>query len=349
MKLPKKMKAAILHELQSPLIIDEVELPPQLEFGQVLVKVHYSGICGSQLGEIEGVKGPDRFLPHLLGHEGAGEVFAIGPGVNVVHKGDHVVMHWMPGSGINAPVPSYSWKGKKLNAGFVTTFNEYAVVSENRLTPIPKEFDLKLASLLGCAVTTGLGVINNNAQMKFGQSVVIFGAGGVGLNMVQGAAMSSCFPIVAVDIHDNKLEMAQKLGATHCFNSSQIEIKEAVQETIGGQGADVTIDNTGNPDVINLAYELTHAQGRTILVGVPKKGNNISIYSLPLHFRKTITGSHGGETKPSIDIPNYIKLNQNGRLNLDSLITDHFTLDDINSATAMMRTGKIAGRCLISM
>ena len=349
MIIPKRMSAAILAELKQPLVIDEVELPGTLDYGQVLVRVMYSGICGSQIGEIDGVKGEDRYLPHLLGHEGSGEVLNIGPGVRHVKPEDHVVLHWRKGQGIEAEPPYYKWKGKPLNAGYVTTFNEYAIVSENRLTSIPKDFDLKLATLFGCALTTGLGVVTNNAKVKIGESVVVFGAGGVGLNVIQGAAMVSAYPIIGVDLHENKLKMAKTFGATHLIHAKQQDVKAEILKIIGPQGADVVIDNTGNTDVIAMAYELTHPQGRTILVGVPRKGNPISIYSLPLHFGKILTGSHGGESDPSIDIPKYLKLHQAGRLRLQGLITDCFNLAEINTAIAKMRCGAIAGRCLVEM
>jgi S-(hydroxymethyl)glutathione dehydrogenase / alcohol dehydrogenase len=151
----KKMKAAILVEQLAPLQVEEINLPDTLDFGQVLVKLHCSGICGSQLGEINGAKGKDKFLPHLLGHEGAGVVLECGPHVSVVKPGDSVVLHWRQGNGINAKPPVYSWNGKTVNAGYVTTFNEYAIVSENRLTPIPDDFPKELAALFGCAITTG--------------------------------------------------------------------------------------------------------------------------------------------------------------------------------------------------
>ncbi|MDM8542425.1 zinc-binding dehydrogenase [Desulfococcaceae bacterium HSG9] len=345
----EKMCAAILVNLQQPLVVDKVTLPSKLDVGQVLVKVCFSGICGSQLGEINGVKGKDQYLPHLLGHEGSGEVLKTGPGVNSVHTGDHVVMHWRKSSGIDAPPPVYQWKGKRLNAGCVTTFNEYAIVSENRLTTIPKDFDLKLAPLFGCAVTVGLGIITNNAQLKIGDSIVVFGAGGVGLNVIQGASMTSAFPIIAVDIYDSKLEMAKSFGATHLINSNKIDPTDEICKILGVQGADVVIDNTGDVNVIASAYKLTQPQGRTVLVGVPKIGNNASLYTLPLHFGKILTGSHGGESLPSVDIPKYIRLYEAGKLKLDELITDRFTLDEVNLAIEKMNKGEIAGRCLIEI
>jgi len=345
----KTMKAAILVESNKPLIIDTVELPDELEFGQVLVKIKYSGICGSQLGEIAAVKGPDRYLPHLLGHEASGEVVEVGGGVKTVATGDHVVLHWKTGDGIESAPPVYTWQGKPLNAGFVTTFNEYAIVAENRVTTIGKDFDPRVAPLFGCAVLTGLGVVNNNAKVTIGESVVVFGAGGVGLNVIQGAAMSSAYPIIAVDLLDNKLEMAAKFGATHFINSSKQDVVEEVQKILGTTGADVVIENTGNTGVIAQAYDLTSNKGRLTLVGVPKAGDKTSLYTLPLYFGKSMSGSWGGEAKPEIDIPRFERLYQAGRLNLDDLLTDEFAFDDINDALDAMRAGKVAGRCLLKI
>jgi len=348
MTLPSTTLAAILVEQRQPLTIAEIELPSQLDVGQVLVRVRYSGICGSQLGEIDGVKGPDRFLPHLLGHEGAGIVEAIGPGVKHVKPGDKVVLHWRKGEGIEAAPPAYRWNGKRVNAGWVTTFNEWAIVAENRVTALPSDADLDVAALLGCAVTTGFGVVTNNAKVSIGESAVVFGAGGVGLNIVQAAAMSSAYPVVAVDLFDNRLELARSLGATHTINARTEDAPARLAELFP-QGVDVFIDNTGKPEIIQLGYGLTKPAGRTILVGVPKKGANIDIYSLPLHFGKVLTGSHGGEAVPQRDIPRYEALFRHGRLLLRELITRRYALSEINQAIAAMRDGSLAGRCLIEM
>jgi S-(hydroxymethyl)glutathione dehydrogenase/alcohol dehydrogenase len=228
----QKMKAAILVDSRKPLTVAEIELPGELSFGQVLVKIHYSGICGAQINEIEAAKGPDKFLPHLLGHEGSATVLEVGPGVKTVTPGDTVVMHWLPSNGIQAEPASYLWNGRKVNSGWVTTFSEYSIVSENRLTAIPADFDLKIAPLFGCAVTTAMGVVNNDAHVKVGQSVVVFGVGGVGLNIVQASAMVSAYPIIGIDLFDIKLEMARRFGATDTFNSIAMnERKRAVSNT----------------------------------------------------------------------------------------------------------------------
>ena len=344
------MKAAILVETKKPLVIDDIELCEDLSYGQVLVKVHYSTICGSQLNEIEGAKGEDKYLPHLLGHEGVATVEKIGPGVTHVNVGDKVIMHWRPGKGIQSQPPKYRWKDKIVNGGWVTTFNEYAVTSENRLTKLSSPMDMKCAPLFGCAVVTAMGVINNNAQVKIGESVVIFGVGGVGLNLAQAASMVSAYPIVGIDLSDEKLSLAKQFGLTHVLNSTNIkDLSSKIKSIVGEQGADVVIDTTGNTRVIEQSYELTQPSGKTILVGVPKANDNISIYSLPLHFNKTLTGSHGGEAVPHVDIPRYLKLLENGKMKLDGLITHEFPLHQINDAIELMKSGKAAGRILINM
>ena len=342
------MKAAILVESKRPLVVADIDLPEKLDAGQVQVKLHYSGICGAQINEIDAVKGSDKFLPHLLGHEGSGVVQKLGPGVSTVKEGNHVVLHWRPSKGIQSFTPKYDWNGRQVNAGWVTTFNEQAVVSENRLTVIQKDFDMRIAPLFGCAVTTAFGVVNNDAEVKVGQSVVIFGIGGVGLNIAQAAAMVSAHPIVGVDLLEHKLEMGKKFGLTHTAMSGKENVNKTIRSLVGEEGADVVIETTGNSRVIEKAYELTHPDGKTILVGVPNKGDNISIYSLPLHFNKVLSGSHGGDSVPDLEIPRYINLIGAEKMTLEGLITHEFRLDQINEALDLFRDGD-AGRIVIKM
>jgi S-(hydroxymethyl)glutathione dehydrogenase/alcohol dehydrogenase len=340
-------KAAILAQSRAPLVIDEITLPEALGVGQVLVKVLYSTICGAQLNEIAAAKGPDKFLPHLLGHEASARVLEIGPGVTTVKPGDTVVLHWRPSQGIQCPPPAYTWNGKKLNAGWLTTFNDHAVISENRMTVISPDYDLRNAPLLGCAVTTAAGVINNDAGVKIGESVVVFGVGGVGLNVVQFAQLAGAYPIVAVDLVDSKLEMARARGATHCLNPSTAgDIDAAIRKIVGDKGPDKVIETTGAKQVIELAYNLTHADGTCVLVGVPSE--KVTIYTLPIHFNKVLTGSHGGDAVPQVDIPRLIRLNLAGRLSFDGIITHEFPLDEINAALDMVRGGS-AGRVVLKI
>ena len=347
--LPEKFKAAILVEQRKPLIIAEINAPKELAVGQVLIKIHFSGICGSQLGEIDGAKGEDKYLPHLLGHEASGTVIQIGPGVKHVKPKQKVVLHWRTGVGIEGELPHYLWNGKKVNAGWVTTFSDYSIVSENRLTVIHDECDLQVAALFGCAITTGFGVVENNAKLRIGESVVVFGAGGIGLNVIQAAAMVSAYPIIAVDIYDNRLELAKQMGATHTINSASTDVAAAIAEIMQHSKIDVFIDNTGAPSIIQLGYGITKPHGRVILVGVPKAGNNINIFSLPLHFGKVLTGSHGGNCQPNVDIPRLFNLFNQGKMKLKELITDIYDLNNVNIAIAGMRDGTIQGRCMIRM
>jgi S-(hydroxymethyl)glutathione dehydrogenase/alcohol dehydrogenase len=341
----KTAKAAILAQSRAPLIVDEIALPDALGVGQVLVKVLYSTICGAQLNEIAAAKGPDKFLPHLLGHEAAARVIEIGPGVTTVKPDDTVVLHWRPSQGIQCQPPAYKWRDNKLNAGWVTTFNEYAAVSENRMTVIPSNYNLRDAPLLGCAVTTAAGVINNDASVKIGESVVVFGVGGVGLNVVQFANLAGANPIVAIDLVDAKLDMARARGATHALNPNAVaDVDAEVRKIVGLSGPDKVIETTGVKSVIELAYNLTHADGTCVLVGVPSE--KVSIYTLPIHFNKVLTGSHGGDAVPHVDIPRLIRLIEAGRLSFEGLITHEFPLDDINAALDTVRSGT-AGRVLL--
>jgi len=345
----RESRAAILVEQKKNLIVDTIQMPDKLNVGQVLVKVLYSGICGSQIGEIDGAKGEDKYLPHLLGHEGSGIVKSVGPGVKTVKEGDTVVLHWKKGDGIQSEPPIYKWKGRDLNAGWVTTFNEYAIVSENRCTFIPEDISKKEAALFGCAVTTGFGVVENNAHIKMGESVVVFGAGGIGLNIVQAAKLVSAYPIIGVDLHQNRLDLAKKLGATHTINSSKGDFHDELKSILNERPLDVFIDNTGIPSIIQMGYELVNHQGTVVLVGVPKNGNNINIFSLPLHFGKTITGSFGGECHPERDIPRYLELLRKGLLSLEDVISECYKLNDINNAIKSMRSGSTAGRVIIEL
>jgi S-(hydroxymethyl)glutathione dehydrogenase/alcohol dehydrogenase len=256
------------------------------------------------------------------------------------------VLHWRKSSGIESVTPKYLWNGKKINAGWVTTFNEKTIVSENRLTVIPINFDMRIAPLFGCAVTSAFGVVNNDAKIKIGQSVLIFGVGGVGLNVAQAASMVSAYPIVGIDIYKHKIDMGKKFGLTHGITTNSSNLNNKIYNIIGTKGADITIETTGNPKVIEHAYELTASDGKTILVGVPN--DKISIYSLPLHFKKILKGSHGGDAIPDIDIPRYIRLINQKKMTLENIITHEFNLTEINRAIDLFRDGK-AGRIIIKM
>lgn len=340
-------EAAILIEQNKELIVDNIKLPESLGVGQVFVELIVSGICGSQIGEITGAKGADPYLPHLLGHEGCGIVLDVGPGVKTVSKGELVVLHWRKGTGIQSDTPRYLWKEREINAGWVTTFNKHAVISENRCTSIPSDTNVELAALFGCAITTGFGVIENNAKLLMGESVVIYGSGGIGLNMIQAASLSSAWPIIAVDLIDSRLNLAKNFGATHIINAAKLNPKKEIIKILQEEKLNVFIDNTGIPEVIELGYELIESKGRLILVGVPRYDKKIEIKSLPLHFGKKITGSHGGESNPGNDIPRYLNLYSNGLFSIEGLISERYKLCEINSAINSMKSGKSSGRIIL--
>jgi S-(hydroxymethyl)glutathione dehydrogenase/alcohol dehydrogenase len=334
-----KTRAAILVEQNAPLELDEVEIPP-LNYGQVLVEMEVTRICGSQLGEIAGVKGPDRWLPHLLGHEAGGKVLEIGQCVKTVKPDDKVVVHWRQGSGIESATPKYSLNGQTVNAGHITTFNQYGVISENRLTTVPESTDMEIAALLADTLTTGFGLVNNDAHLKIGESIVVIGCGGIGLGVVLGAHLAGGHPVIAADIHSHKLEIAKQFGATHTINCSETDLNEAVM-TILGEKPDIVVDGTGSPKVIEAAYELTSDRGRTVLFGVMHHENRVHIHTLPLHFEKILTGSVGGDSRPAEDIPRYLRMMQDRRFDPKPFVSHRLTLENINEGIQKMRDGEV--------
>jgi len=266
---PLTFKAAILEENNKPLTVDKVTFNGPLKTGQVLVRIHYSGICGKQIEEIKASAGKDPYLPHMLGHEGSGIIVDIGPDVSKVAPGDHVVLHWVKGQGIDAETPEYSKNGEKINAGWITTFNEYGVISENRLTKISKEIDLNVASLLGCAATTGIGVIVNEAKVRPNESVGVFGCGGVGLSAILGAKLAKSFPIIGVDKHNDSLKLARKIGATHIINSTEKDITTEIKNITDGEGVNYVIITAANPKFIEESAQSSSIPGSVFVVAVP--------------------------------------------------------------------------------
>ena len=334
------MKAAVLETINHPLSIREVELT-DLKVGQVLVKIIVSGLCGAQLHEIRGHKGNAKFLPHLMGHEGCGIVESVGPGVTTVKVGDKVVMHWRSGTGIEAPFPSYVLDGKSMSSGKVTTLSEYSIVSENRLTTVPDDTPPELCAILGCALTTAMGIIDNEVDLKFGESVAVVGCGGVGLNLLQGAAMKSACPIYAVEKNSNKKDLCFTAGAT-TFVDDIADIDEKV---------DVIIDTTGIPEVISACVSKLSGKGRMILVGQPAPGRGVEVMNAVNLFSgmgQTIKATQGGKTNPTEDIPRYVRMHKEGKLDIESFVTHRFKLDQVNEAFDLLRSGN-AGRIIIEM
>ena len=335
-----KFKAAILEKINEPLAVREIETT-DLKIGQVLVKIVVSGICGAQLHEIRGYKGNEKFLPHLMGHEGCGIVEEIGPGVSFVKPGDRVVMHWRIGAGIESDFPNYILDGKKISSGKITTLSEYSIVSENRLTKIPNDVSYNFGAILGCALTTALGIVDNEIDLKFGESTLVIGCGGVGLNLIQALSMKNANPIFSVDKDIEKTRMAIQCNTDYFFTSLD-DIHDKI---------DVIIDTTGSTDIIRKAASMLSNNGRLILVGQPSPGSSIEVANAINLFSgsgQTIKATQGGKTQPNIDIPRYVKLYQSGKLNIDHLITHSYDLPSINEAFDLLKTGK-AGRIMIQM
>jgi S-(hydroxymethyl)glutathione dehydrogenase/alcohol dehydrogenase len=347
------MKAAILENINTPLSIQDIEIP-KLKCGQVLVEIHYSSICGAQIREITGAKGEDKYLPHLLGHEGSGIILDIGEGVTTVKREDHVVMHWRKGNGIESDFPKYKNGDNYIGGGKITTFSETAIVSENRVTAIEKDIPLDIACLFGCSVTTGLGIIKNEAKSQMGDSVAVIGCGGVGLNVIQGASLISAYPIIAIDIKDDKLKKAEEFGATHLINLNDNNNNLAFEKLITckdlfNNPIKTIIECTGNIENITRAYNLLAAEGKLVLVGQPHHLDNITFNNFSNNFfGKTLMDSQGGKTNPTEDIPRYLRLYKAGKLKLDELISHRYPLIHINEAISKVKEGN-AIKCLINM
>ena len=339
-----KTLAAILVEQRKPLELAEVELP-KLTFGQVLVEIKATRICGSQVGEIDGVKGPDKYLPHLLGHEAGGVVLEVGPEVKHVSPGDRVVCHWRPGVGIDAGGSVYGWGGRKVNAGPITTFQKISVISENRLTKVPPETDFELCCLLADTLTTGFGVVARDARLEIGESAVVIGVGGIGLGTVLGAHLAGACPVIAVDLHDHKLAKAREFGATHTIHVGREDMATRAREILGGS-ADAVFDGTGNPEVIQSAWSITSPKGRVVLVGVMPFNRSLSLNTLPLHYGKKLIGSEGGSSRPQRDIPKILYLLRHRNLAAKNMISHRRSLDQIHEAILEMRSGAVVHNLL---
>ena len=344
----KVTDAAILYKSNSELVIDEITLPEKLLKGQVLVELITSGICGAQINEIDAVKGPDKFLPHLLGHEGYAQVLEIGEGVSTVEAGDFIVMHWRPGSGIEAETAKYKWQDCDLNSGWVTTFNRHSVVSENRVTRIePKKLSKEIIPLLGCALTTALGVLKNEANINSSDHLLIFGAGGVGLTLIKVAKYLGVNNIIIVDTNTEKINKAIEIGANKGFIfTDKQQVLAELRSIYKMNSPTVAIDTSGQPSAIEICYEVSDKNARVILVGVPKIGSNVNIYTLPLHLGKSIKGSKGGDSNPAVDIPLLSNLISSNKLNFSDFPTSIYKFENLNQSIFDLRSG-IVGRIII--
>ena len=337
------MLGAVLKQTSQPLEMIELETA-SLKKGQVLVEIAYSGLCHTQLNEIFGLKGEDKFLPHTLGHEGSGIVREVGEDVSKVKPGDHVVLTWLKGAGHDVPSTQYQSKLGAVNSGAISTFIERAVVSENRVVPIPKEMPLREAALLGCAIPTGAGVVKNEMQLQKGDSFALFGCGGVGLSGLLCAVQRGAYPVIAVDVNEQKLKRAEKLGATHTVDARKDPVSE-IREICGG--VDFAFESAGRREAMEAAYQSLKAPGLCILAGNLPKGEKISIDPFDLICGKQIRGTWGGKSSIDEDVATYADLFLKGELKLTELITHEVPLSEINTLVDQLQKGEV-GRGLVS-
>ena len=339
--------AAVLVDIARPLQLQRLEMPPPGR-GQAIVDIAWSALCHTQLNEIRGLKGPDRFLPHTLGHEGAGTVAAVGTGVTKVRPGDRVVLTWIGCSGLDGGGAVYEGPTGAVNSGPVSTFLRRAVVSENRLVPLPVDMPLREASLFGCAIPTGVGLIRNDARLDRGGSIAVFGVGGVGLSAVVGAQLAGAGTIVAVDVDDTRLARARRFGATHTVNVRRENVVEAMRTIGAGIGLDAAVEASGATEAMEAAFEIVKPGGIAIIAGNAPAGARIRIAPMDLIKGKRIAGSWGGGSVPDRDTPLYLALYRQGALPLGELITHEYPLGMINEAFEALAAGK-AGRILVNM
>lgn len=334
-----KTEAAVLVETGKPLVVAVLDLPA-LRPGQVLVEIAFSGVCHTQLLEVRGHRGADKFLPHCLGHEGSGVVREIGPGVSRVRPGDRVILSWIKGPGMDVPGSVYAWEGRTVNAGAITTFNRHAVISENRLTVLGEDLPMREAALLGCAVPTGVGSVLNTAETKPGQSVAVFGLGGIGLSAIAGARLAGADPIVGVDLRPEKLAVATRMGATHTVDGRQGDPVQSLR-AICPQGLDVAIEATGTAAAMRQALQCVRKQGgKAVIVGNARHGERLELDPGEFNQGKRLLGTWGGDTVPAVDLPKYVGFLKEGRLRVEELLSEPFGLSRINEALEALEKGK---------
>lgn len=341
-----KTQAAILVDTGKPIEIGTLEIP-KLKKGQVIVEIAYSGVCHTQILEARGRRGPDKFLPHCLGHEGSGTVAEIGEGVTKVRVGDQVVLSWIKGSGLDAGGTVYTWEGRPVNAGPITTFARHSVISENRLTVLGAGVPLNEAAFLGCAVPTGQGSVMNAAGAKAGQSVAVFGVGGIGLCAIAGAAALGCAPVIAVDPLEERLARAKEMGATHTVKSGPDAV-DALKKICSG-GLDIAIEASGRPPVMVQALACVRSQGGiAVVIGNAPHGEMLTLDPREFNQGKQLRGTWGGDNVPDRDFPRYASLVSSGKLRLSPLLSRPFALEAINEALESLERG-VSVRPLVEM
>ena len=373
-----RTEAAVLYEMgkpppyagSQPLVVEEVELEGPGP-GEVLVEVAAAGVCHSDLSVVDGSR--PRPMPMILGHEAAGIVQEVGPGVADLRPGDHVVFSWMPscgrclycatgrpalcengiranlaGSLLNGHRRFRDARGRELHHHLgVSGFSHRTVAVQESLVKIPEDAPLEKAALLGCAVLTGVGAVVNTARVAAGMAVAVFGLGGVGLSAVMGARLVGAYPLVAVDVLAGKLELALRLGASHVVDASREDPVRAVQEITGG-GAHYTFDAVGHERVLRQAYDACRRGGVTVAIGLPPANQMFSVSAVGIvNDERTVQGSYMGSAVPRRDIPRFLALYQAGLLPLDLLITRALPLSRINEAFDALTKGEAVRQLIV--
>ncbi len=361
------MRAAVLHQPGEPVATEEVELDdPQA--GEVRVRMAASGVCHSCLhaadGSWQGVP-----VPMVLGDEGAGTVTAVGPGVTTLQVGDPVILSWAPtcrrcrycvsGRPVlceNKPPRGCMYDGTTrmrlrgqtvYHYGTVATFASETVVPESCAVPIRRDMPIDRAALIGCSVMTGCGAVLNTAQVPAGASMAVFGAGGIGLNAVQGGAIVNAYPVISVDVLPAKLEYARGLGATHLIDASAEDPVAAIRR-ITGRRADYTFVAVGHAQAIEQAFAATAPGGTCVVIGLPPTGAVAQIPpSLLVGAERRLVGSSYGSARTFVDFPRLVDLYLAGRLKLDELITRRYDVSEINEAFRAMTAGEVARGLLV--
>jgi Zn-dependent alcohol dehydrogenase len=359
------MKAAVLRSFGADLEIEDVAIADPKD-REVLVRIMATGVCSSDLSTIRGKTGSE--LPLIPGHEAAGIVERVGPGVSRVKVGDRVVLSWAPNCGhcfyCNESHPTLcDTYGAAAGAGAlwdltkrlgpadqpighyscVSSYAELAVVPENGCIIIPDDVPFAVAALVGCAVTTGFGAVVNDARIKAGQTVAVIGVGGVGVNAIQAAALAGAETIIAVDTNAAKAEVAASYGATHFVNAADADAVEQIRSLTRGRGVDATIECTGHPAAMGNAYAMTRPAGSVVIVGIAPVGANLAIPAIGFPgSKKRIVGSIYGGGVPEQDINAILALYRRGKLPLDRQIGKRIGLEQVNEALRWLETGVMA-------
>jgi S-(hydroxymethyl)glutathione dehydrogenase/alcohol dehydrogenase len=338
-------KAAVLFKQKKPLKFVQVETPVPQNY-QVLVKIFYSGFCSSQHGEIEGLKGKDNFLPHLLGHEACGKVIKIGEKVKKVKSGDLVVMHWMKAKGQECSKIIYTGKnGLKINSGKITTFSNLSIVSENRITKINKKekFQLKYLPLMGCSIPVALSTIEKIIKPKKNKNILILGSGALGLPMIHYCKHKKLNSIDVLEKAQISGKKARKFGATAIFkNIKEVKLVQNLKKNY----YEYIVDTTGSSKLISgiLNYPVIC---RFAFLGVPHFSEKIKFNSLKINYGLKLLGSYGGNFNPDKDLLKYLKFLKKSKFNYKTYIDKIYNFKKINTLIKDFKDKKIFGKALI--